>query len=59
MGEIILLARRPLDEWDQGISKPKINVIIKSEFDNFDDVKDQLRGCDAFICALGSRVGTG
>lgn len=32
---------------------------MKDTFDSFDDVKERLIGVDAFLCLLGSRVGTG
>jgi len=32
---------------------------LRENFDSFEDTKEVLKGVDAFLCCLGSRVGTG
>ena len=57
--EVILLVRKQLDEWKPEDFIPKLTVILKENFDSFDDVKDHLVGVDAFLCTLGTRVKVG
>jgi N-acetyl-gamma-glutamylphosphate reductase len=57
--EIILLCRSAKDDWTQENFTPKLTLIKKGEFDNFDDCKSQLKGVDAFLCCLGTRVKVG
>ena len=55
IGELVLVVRRTLEEWNQEEFQCKLTFVIKPDFDSFDDVADQLRGSDAFICCLGTR----
>ena len=32
---------------------------MKENFDSFEDTKESLKGVDAFLCTLGTRVNTG
>jgi|688.fasta_scaffold204663_3 putative NADH-flavin reductase len=57
--EVILLVRKQLDEWKPDDFIPKLTVILKENFDSFEDVKDHLVGVDAFLCTLGTRVKVG
>ena len=54
--ELILLVRRALEEWQQEDFTPKLTLLMKTDFESFDDVKEQLRGVDLFICTLGSQA---
>ena len=38
--EIVVFARRSLESWVQENYAPKLTVIIKDNFDSFDDCKD-------------------
>ena len=55
IGELILIVRRTLDEWQQAEFTPKLTFIMKESFETFDDIAEQLQGVDAFICTLGTR----
>ena len=59
VSELILVVRRSLDEWKTGEFTPKLTIVCKENFDDFEDIKDKLEGVDAFVCCLGTRVGTG
>ena len=56
ISELILIVRKPLEEWTNSKFAPKVTYIQKESFESYEDVKDQLKGVDAFVCALGSRV---
>ena len=57
--EVVLLCRKPLPEWEASQWKPKLSIVQMENFDSFEAVKGKLEGSDAFLCCLGSRVGTG
>ena len=55
--EMILIVRRRLDEWqDADFAPVRLTFIVKENFDEYsEDEMNQLRGVDAFLCALGTR----
>ena len=54
------MVRKPIEEWSDATQwKCKLTILIKPDFDSFDDVKDSLKDIDAFICCLGTRTKTG
>ena len=57
--EIVVLARRTIDEWKEPPVSERIRVIELPSFDNLAELKGELQGFDVFFCALGSRVGRG
>jgi N-acetyl-gamma-glutamylphosphate reductase len=59
IAELTLLVRRRLPEWKQEDFKPRLNFIERENFDDISDLASELQGYDAFLCTLGSRVGTG
>jgi len=60
LDELILVVRKPIEEWSDATQwKCKLTILIKPDFDSFDDVKDSLKDIDAFICCLGTKTKTG
>ena len=59
-----LFVRRVLPEWQEGdFAKPenqsKFKFVVCENFDDLTAHQEAVAGYDAFICTLGSRVGTG
>ena len=40
VGELILIVRRTLEEWQQSDFTPKLTFIIKENYNSFEDVKE-------------------
>ena len=40
IGELVLVVRRTLEEWNQDDFQCKLTFLIKPDFDSFDDVAD-------------------
>ena len=56
ISEISLLIRKKLPEWE---NQEKLKFLESEDFSDLTKWQQDLEGYDAFICTLGSRVGTG
>ena len=45
--------------FEDGPYAKHLDYIVKDNFDDMSDIKDKLKGYDAFLCTLGSRVNKG
>ncbi|CDW77516.1 UNKNOWN [Stylonychia lemnae] len=57
--EISMIVRRKLEEWKQEEFQPELKFIQRENFDNLNELQDQLQGYDIFISCLGARQKVG